>query len=84
MARLTITVDEQTLRRLRIEAIRHNTSVSRFVGQILHEKLRGDDDTYERAMADFFSRSPYLARPKGEDRRSWPTRSEIHDRPILR
>jgi hypothetical protein len=83
MRNLTITADEETLRRLRIEAATRNMSVSRFVGEILKERFSADD-AYERAMADFFSRTPYLAPPARDDGRSWPTRAELYDRPVLK
>lgn len=83
MPNLTITADEQTLRRLRIEAATRNLSVSRFVGEILKEKF-GEDDAYERAMTDFFSRQPYLEPAARDDGRSWPTREELYDRAGLK
>lgn len=82
MPNLTITADEETLQRLRVEAAMRNISVSRFVGEILKEKFSADD-TYERAMADFFSRAPYLAPPPREDGRNWPAREELYDRKAL-
>ena len=83
MPNLTITTDEETLRWARIEAAKQNTSVSRFVGELL-AKLRRQDDDYERAMQDFFARKPYLDPPVREDGRRWPTREELYDRPVLR
>jgi len=83
MPNLTITADEQTLRRLRIEAATRNLSVSRFVGEILKEKF-GGDDAYERATADFLSRDPYLELAARDDGRSWPTRDELYDRQGLK
>jgi hypothetical protein len=83
MANLTITADEQILQRVRVEAAMRNISVSRFVGEILKEKFT-EDDAYERAMASFFSRAPYLESSAREDGRSWPTREEIYDRPVLK
>lgn len=83
MPNLTITVDEQTLRRLRIEAATRNISVSRFVGEVLKEKF-GEDYAYERAMADFFSRQPYLEPADRDDDRSWPARDELYNRQVLK
>ena len=82
MPNLTITTDEETLRWARIEAAKQNTSVSKLVGELL-AKLRRQDDGYERAMQDFFSRGPYLDPPPRSDGRRWPTREEIYDRPAL-
>ncbi len=83
MANMTITTDEETLRRARVEAAKRNLSVSRFVGEVLKEKF-GEDDEYERAMRDFFSRGPYLEPASRDDGRAWPKRDELYDRPILK
>lgn len=79
MAKLSIHTDEETLRRVRLEAARRGMSVSRFVAAVLGEKL-GKDDEYARAMQDFFSRRPWLRRPTRKDARHWPTRDEMHER----
>ncbi len=83
MPNLTITADEATLQRLRVEAATRNISVSRFVGEIIKEKF-GSDDAYERAMSDFFSRSAYLDPPSREDGRAWPKREQLYDRTVLK
>jgi len=66
MPNLTITTDAETLRWARIEAAKQNTSVSKLVGEIL-AKLRKQEDDYDRAMLDFFSRKPYLDPPPRAD-----------------
>jgi hypothetical protein len=79
MPNLTISADEETLRRARIEAAKRGVSVSHLVGEILRERF-AEDDAYARAMQDFFSRGPYLdPEPRGDGRR-WPSRDELHDR----
>lgn len=83
MPNLTITADEATLKRLRVEAATRNISVSRFVGEILKEKF-GSDDAYDRAMSDFFSRGAYLEPPSRDDGRAWPTRSQLYERKVLK
>ena len=83
MPNLTITADEATLQRLRVEAATRNISVSRFVGELVKEKFAADD-AYERAMTDFFSRGPYIEAPSREDGRAWPSRDELYDRKGLR
>jgi hypothetical protein len=83
MPNMTITADEETLQRARVEAAKRNISVSRLVGELLKEKFR-EDDEYERAMQDFFSRGPYLEPPARQDGRSWPKRDEIYDRQVLK
>jgi len=80
MNNVTITLDDETLARARVKAAERNLSLSRFVGEILREHMRGDDE-YERAMRRVLSHKPVrLSRP-GE---RYPTRDEIHDREALR
>jgi hypothetical protein len=76
---VTITLDEETARWARVEAARRDVSVSRFIGQMLHERM-DDDVRYEQAMKSLFSRRP---RPLGY-RANKPTRDELHDRAALR
>jgi hypothetical protein len=83
MANVTITADDEVLQRARIEAARRNLSLSRFLGELLKEKF-SEDDAYDRAMADFFARGPYLDPPVREDGRRWPAREELYDRQVLK
>jgi hypothetical protein len=83
MPSLTISADEETLQRLRVEAASRHLSVSRYVGKLVKEKFMSDD-AYEQAMTDFFSRDAYLSPPEREDGRSWPTREALYDRKALR
>lgn len=83
MPNMTITADEDVLRRLRVEAATRNVSVSRFVGELLREKFFADDE-YEKAMADLFSRGPYLSLPDRDDGRAMPVRDELYGRKILK
>jgi len=80
---VTITASAEVLKRLRIEAATHNLSMSRFVGQVLAERF-DQEDAFQQAMTDLFSRSPYLQLPKRDDGRTIPPRSELYDRPALR
>jgi len=79
MPNLTICADEAVLRRLRIEAATNDLSVSRFVGQVLADKFR-QDDQYQDAMSSLFSRQPYLQLAGA----SAPSRNDIYDRPVMR
>ena len=49
MKNLTITVEEGVLEWARIEAAKRGSSVSRMVGEMLAEKMRGED-AYAQAM----------------------------------
>ena len=55
MRNVTITLDEETAKWVRIEAARHDTSVSRWVGQMLEERRRNSHD-YERAQSSYLQR----------------------------
>ena len=76
---VTITVDEVVARWARLEAARANTSVSRFVGDLLEERMRQDQE-YDVAMERYLSVKPRVI----SKRRSYPRREELHDRPGLR
>jgi len=77
MPNLTITTDESTLQWARIEAARRKTSVSKLVGEILARASK-QEDLYDAALQDFFSRGPYLESAVREDGRSWPPREDLH------
>ena len=51
MKNVTITMDDKVADWARMEAARRNTSVSRWVGELVAEKIRRDDD-YGRAMCE--------------------------------
>lgn len=77
---VTITLDEETARWARVEAARHDTSVSRFVGDVLREQMEGRA-AYEAAGRRFIEQTPYLEAVPG---RTLPSRDELHDRAGLR
>lgn len=77
---VTITLDEETARWARVEAARHDTSVSRFVGEMLRERM-DELAARDEAKRRFLARGPYLTPVTG---RVLPTREEVHDRPGLR
>ena len=81
MKNVTITLDEEVAQWARVAAARQSTSVSRWVGELLREKMRADE-RYKTAMEHFFSIEP---RPLRESRTSrYPDRDELHDRLGLR
>ncbi len=77
---VTVTLDREVARWARVEAARRGTSVSRMLGDILENEMRGSD-AYERAMDRFFAQEPGMHRADG---RPLPTREELHDRAGLR
>ncbi|HVW32842.1 MAG TPA: hypothetical protein VHL53_09920 [Acidimicrobiia bacterium] len=77
---VTVSLDEETARWARVEAARRDMSVSKLLGEVLREKMRGDA-SYEAAMTAFLGRQPTRLRKR---RSAYPTRDEIHDRARLR
>lgn len=77
---VTVTLDREVARWARVEAARQGTSVSRMLGEILEERMRGDE-AYERAKERFFAQAPGVHRADG---RPLPTREKLHDRVGLR
>jgi hypothetical protein len=77
---LTIALDEETALWARIEAARRDISVSRFIADLLRERM---DRTggYDESMKEFLSRR--ASRLKGAKDR-YPGRDELHDRAGLR
>lgn len=80
MRNVTITLDEEVARWARIEAAKRETSVSRFVGEMLRDHMRSED-AYEAARRQFFAVAP---RPLRKTDSRLPSREEIHDRAGLR
>ena len=76
MRKVTITLDEETARWVRIEAAKLGTSVSRLVGGMLTERMKREA-TYERARRSYSNRSSTVLKAPGS---AYPARSEIHSR----
>jgi hypothetical protein len=80
MKNITITLDPETAAWIRVQAAEKNKSVSRLVGEILHEQMR-DRREYQRAMHAYLSKPPFDLSGEPE---KYPTREEIHDRTRIR
>ena len=80
MKNVTITLDEDTAAWARVEAARADKSLSRFIGEMLQERMR-KNDAYEAAMQRWLAIKPVPLRAPGE---KLPTRDELYDRPVLR
>jgi hypothetical protein len=76
---VTITLEDHVARWARMEAARENTSVSRFVGELLADRMHQDQE-YQSAMERYLSVKPH-AISKG---RPYPRREALHDRASLR
>lgn len=75
---ITVTLEESLARWTRIEAARHELSVSRFLAGILEERKQGRD-RYEAALKRALARKPFL---KSDGK--YASREEVHDRDGLR
>lgn len=76
MKNITITVDDEIARWARIWAAKHNTSVSRLLGEVLAERMRRESD-YESAMTRFLRKRPERLREPGQP---LPSRADLHER----
>lgn len=79
MKNVTITLDEKVARWARVWAAERNTSVSRFVGQLLEEKMR-EESGYDMAMTQFLS-VPAQSLKKGG---RYPSRTALYERAHVR
>jgi hypothetical protein len=80
MKNVTITLDEKTAAWARVYAARHNTSVSRMVGDMLQRRMR-ESHKYEEAMRRFLDKRPVKLNRSGK---RYPKREELHARSRIR
>jgi hypothetical protein len=73
---VTVVMDEETARWVRVEAARRDLSVSAFLGQVLR-KEREREEGYLQAMERFMGKEP---RALGAEGVPLPTRNELHAR----
>lgn len=78
MANLTVTLDDQVLRRARIKALEQGTSVNAVVSRYL-ERYAGAAESAE-ALRAFAALAEQVAGSSGPDGRSW-RREDLYDRP---
>ena len=75
---ITLTLEEEVARWARIEAAKKDVSVSRFLADILKQRMVAQDG-YAKAMRRALARKPFL---KTDGR--YLSREEAHDRSHLR
>jgi hypothetical protein len=80
MKNVTITLDEQTAARARVEAAERNMSLSRYIGEVLRAQMQSSD-SYEKAMQAWLAEKPL---PLKGARQKYPKREDLYDRPMLR
>jgi plasmid stability protein len=76
MANLTITIDDEVLKRARLRATEQGTSVNALVRQYL-EQYAGSRSAQEQALAKLLALSKQASSKRG--RRTW-TRDDLHNR----
>ncbi|MBI3376647.1 MAG: hypothetical protein HY017_33440 [Betaproteobacteria bacterium] len=80
MKNITITLDEQAAAWARVQAAERNMSLSRYLGEMLHGKMRHSRE-YEEAYKAFLAEKPVRLKGPGE---RYLTREEVNDRAALR
>jgi hypothetical protein len=73
---VTIVLDEESARWVRVAAAREDASVSQFLGNLVARE-RAREEGYESAMDRFLGREPRILGPVGAH---LPTREETHQR----
>jgi len=74
---ITVTLDEETARWIRVEAAKRDESVSSYLGGILRQE-REQKEGYALAMELYLSREPSILAPEGVP---YPTRDQLYTRP---
>ena len=77
---ITIKLDEDLARWVRIHAAERETSVSQLVAEMIRGLMREKED-YDAARRLFLSVEPSALREAGGP---YPDRDELYDRPVLR
>lgn len=80
MKNVTVTLDEETAARARVEAAERNMSLSRYIGEVLRKELRHSDE-YEAAYRAWRSEKPF---PLKGAPKPYPARDDLYDRLVLR
>jgi hypothetical protein len=81
MKNITVSLDDEVSRWVRVWAAEHELSVSRMIGQMLRGHMQAVD-RYRDAMDDYLSRGPAVLSKEGTRRRF--SREELHERADLR
>jgi hypothetical protein len=79
MRNVTITLEDRVADWARVWAARHNTSVSRMLGELLAEKMAMEEH-YAAAMEEFLSVAPVKLSNTKSSGRAYPAREALHER----
>ena len=80
MRNVTITLDEDTAAWARVQAAKRDISLSRFIGELLHERMRKAGE-YEEAYRGWRAEKPFDLKGPWKP---YPKREELYDRPVFR
>lgn len=81
MKNVTITLEDEVAQWTRVHAAKQKASVSRWVGQMLRERMLAEEN-YRASMEQFLSIKP--RRLREDETKPYPPREELHDRAGLR
>jgi plasmid stability protein len=73
---VTISLPDELAHRAKVFAAEHNTSVSKYVGRLLSERLEAEQG-YAQAMSQWRARKPMLLSEAGS---KYPARSDLYER----
>jgi len=77
---VTVTLDEETLARARVQAAERGMSLSRYIGEVLRQQ-GAKGDPYVEAYRAWLAQKPLQFKDPGK---KLPTREDLYDRPMLR
>ncbi len=80
MKKITVTLDDQTAARFKVEATERNMSLSRYICEVLRAQMQSSDN-YEKALQAWLAEKPL---PLKGPRQKYPKREDLYDRPMLR
>jgi hypothetical protein len=80
MKNVTITLEPVVARWVRIKAAEREMSVSRFVGEMLKQRME-ENDGYQCAMREYLALEPKAV---GSSEEPLPKREALYDRAVLR
>jgi hypothetical protein len=80
MKNVTITLDEDTAAWARVHAAERDMSLSRFVGEVLRDRMRRSRE-YEESYRAWRAEKPFDLKGPWKP---YPKRAELYDRPVLR
>ncbi|MFP4348020.1 MAG: hypothetical protein ACOCW9_03865 [Thermodesulfobacteriota bacterium] len=76
MKNVTITLEQKVASWARVRAAEQETSVSRFIGGMLKEKMR-EEESYAAAMQQYLSKKPAVIKSREA---KYPPREKLHER----